>query len=114
MTNPSNDTKMVQDPARSKMVQPKPATVWIRAMRPIILSDKRTLSENQVAEVDQKTAKEFCDKKFSNAYPYSGERQQAAPDAAKGQIVRAIRITAEEAKESMAITEDAEDTQASA
>lgn len=100
-------TKMVAPPSpdKAEMVKPpeekKSASTeghrWIKAVRPIMLSDGKVLQEGDVALVPLLVAKEYCLKKFSAPYEYSGERQSKSPDAKAGTLVRAVVITEKEA-----------------
>ena len=111
MQTPQTENRMTQDPQRTKMVQP-PKKAYIRAIRPIRLGkgpDYTHIRENQVAVVTEGQAREFADKKFTNAYPYSGERQSHVEDAQPGTIVRAVRITEAEYREALKAQKGAED-----
>lgn len=103
VANQENKTKMIQPPNPAKTELEKKSEVkveavrWIKAVRPIILPGGQLLREGEVAQVPVPVAKEFCLKKFGNAYPFSGERVGKNPDAQPGVLVRAVLVTDKEA-----------------
>lgn len=93
---PENKTEMVNAPATSdklagKDEQKKTAgSVRIKTLRPIALTDGRTIGEGVEVEVDELTAQEFCDRKFVGTFSFSGER--SSDDAERRISVRAVRV----------------------
>jgi len=86
----ASDMTAAPDAAKSQLVQPSAKKkVKIRALRAIAI-DNLTLSPGSIAEVDEETAAEYCDRSFDGGYAFAGERGNSTAD--KFKIVRAERV----------------------
>lgn len=80
-----NTTKMVASQEK------KTRMVKVQIKRDCVVNGAM-VKEGQTVEVDEAVAKDLCDTRFKNVYPFSGERDAKSPDAQQGHIVRAVRV----------------------
>lgn len=89
----TDQAKLAQDPARTKMVAPQPEKkVKLKILRTVVDprgTDKvnpTMLAAGSIVELPVKVAKELLNRKYPGMYEFSGERESTAHDAKKGVI----------------------------
>lgn len=90
-TPATSGAQMAAPAAPTKMV----AKVKIKATQPIDIGTAqapRVLEPGDEAEVDDATAKEFCDRKFVGNYAFSGEQGGASAEQNRHIVTRAVRV----------------------